>query len=122
MLVVRLATTRDIVTVAPLFMDLIAYLRSKGNGMDLMCDDEQLCIGGVIEFLAARVNVQGNGCLFLVGEDSGKVVSFVIGSVLYFPKFLKHSVLGDVEYLYPISFKSTPLMREFDAWAKSRGA
>lgn len=122
MLIVRTATTRDIVEVAPLFLDLLMYLRSNGNGNYLFCDDDQLCVGGVLEFLSARINLQGSGCCFLVGEDRGKIVSFVIGTVLHFPKFLRHQILGDVEYAYPISFKLTPLMREFDEWAKRNGA
>ena len=123
-MIVRQAATRDIYRILPLFADLIQYLRDKGNGNDIFADDGLLVFGGITEYLVARVNMQNEGARCLVGEDetTGDIVSFLTGIITVCPRFCRHEKLGDIEYVYPLSFASTPLVREFDSWAQSMGA
>ena len=125
-MIVRQATTRDLFQIIPLFGELIHYLRKEGNGDTIFADDANLVFGGITEFLAARVNMQlqGESVRLLVGQDeaTGSIVSFLSGIIAVCPRFCRHERLGDIEYVYPLSFQSTPLVREFDAWAQSMGA
>jgi hypothetical protein len=125
-MIIRQATTRDLLLIVPLFVDLVTYLRDHAvEGLDIFVDDELLLLGGITEFLAARIGLQDGGAFrVMVGQDeeSGRILCFLVGFLERCPKFCRHELIGNIEYIYPLSIKSRMLAKAFDEWAKSQGA
>lgn len=110
---IRQAETRDIPIIIRQMGNLLAYL--KKQGVSNFADDQNQYVGGLIEYVALKMN-NPNHIIFIKDE------SILIGMVEMFPGFMKHRLVGFLEYVYPLSFGSTPMAQEFEEWAVDRGA
>lgn len=110
---IRQAETKDIPHIIKCFGDLLAYLKSKG--VDRFAADANQYIGGIIEYVALKMNSPGH---VILTDGAGILIGMVEG----FPGFMKHRKVGIIEYVYPLSFGSTPIAHKFYEWAKDKGA
>lgn len=110
---IRQAETKDIPVIIRQLGNLLAHL--KKQGIDSFASDQNQYIGGLIEYVALKMN-NPNHVILIDGEN------ILIGMVEPFPGFMKHRVVGFLEYVYPLTFSSTPLAEAFNVWAKDKGA
>lgn len=116
---IRPAETRDIPVILQLFIDLLDYL--KGQNQDYNLDDDRdKVIGGVLNLIVAMMATPNK--VVLVQEIDGQVTHFCAGGIARLPEFCKHEVLGELNWLYPLSAAAKPLVTAFDVWAQGCGA
>jgi hypothetical protein len=116
---VRPAETRDLPEVVIMFAKLLKFLEGKGNG--LYTKDANQFTGGIIRLLGYKLTQPGN--IVLVKTDNeDNPVGFLVGGMIEYPGFFADRLLGEVQWMYPFSFSSHGMVKEFDKWAQSQGA
>ena len=117
---VRKARTEDIPQIFELAVALVNSIKLISK-TDCFEDDPDQLLEGLAEFVKAKVEALV-GHIVLVEENGEGITGFLVGCIHTLPKFYKHNVLGQVEAMYPLSFKSKEMVNFFDAWAMVRGA
>jgi hypothetical protein len=116
---IRQAETQDLPELIIMFQALLSYM--KDSEVNIFCHDEpNRYVGGMMEYLVGKS--QASGHVIMVKSENDKLVGFLIGMVEQFPAFHKHQRTALLEYLYPVTFGSTPLAHAFYDWAKEQGA
>lgn len=117
---IRQAEPRDLPELKELFGKLCDYLR--GCGQWLLTDDPKDFDNGAYLFLLAKM-AHEESVVFVSVDVQDVPTGFVIGWLIHYPGFYKYPVVGELQYLYPLSFQvGGPLARAFEKWSKERGA
>lgn len=116
---VREATAKDLPELVLLMAKLLVYLEGKGN--NLYTDDQNTFTGGIMEYLIVSMNGFGS-VVFVMTDEQDKPIGFVAGRMVNYPKFFRDNILGEIQFLYPLSLPSRGLRDAFDKWAQERGA
>ena len=121
---VRQAEPRDVSSIERLFHELLECL--QGLGQKWYKQDKAELRNGVAGFIIGKM-FQEDG-LVLVSEDkNGEVEGFLIGGIVHYSKIFEHEILGEIQWLYPISLKELPTFSRkmaniFEVWARTKGA
>lgn len=116
---VRHAEPRDIPAIAAMFKKLLEFLEDKGQ--EMFNPDWKQRDNGIIAFISAKMTHEGNAVL-VTDDDRGQPTGFLIGWVIYFPSFFKHQKVGEVQFMWPMSFDKAPYLGDFfDKWAQAQG-
>lgn len=119
---IREAQTKDMPILIKMMTDMVAHIRGCCE-YDRFATDENQLVGGLMIFIAAKMQDPGSIVLVMESEQDHNVCGFLVGQIMVVEPFMKDVVLGDVQSLYPIAFGITePLSLKFDEWAKSKGA
>ena len=117
---VREAAPRDIPALADMFAKLCSYLETKGQW--LLNSDQKERMDGIVAFIITKMTSENN-MVMVTDDENGVANGFVIGWILQYPSFYKYQVVGELQFLYPLSFGTGQYLRKaFDEWAKSKGA
>ena len=116
---IREAQTKDLLAVSVLLKSMIEF--SEKLGTELFTDDPNMRITGIFEYVILSVNDPES--IVLVDEtEAGIIKGVLIGCIKRYPKYLKHSVVGEISSLYPVSFATRHLKNAFDVWREEKGA
>jgi hypothetical protein len=116
---VRRAELRDIPILTGLFIKLLDQLKDYGQW--LLSDNPVDTENGVVSFLLFKMHTEENIVLVSVDDDD-RPIGFLAGWVVNYPLFYKHQRVSELQFLYPLSFKSSYLLKEFENWARELGA
>lgn len=116
---IRTAQTKDIPELIILFNRLLASLEKHGNR--LYTQDENRYQGGIMAFISDKMNTSRNIVLVDTNEQD-RPKAFIIGWIIFYPEFFNDYILGEIQFMYPMSFATRPLLDAFDAWAQEQGA
>lgn len=116
---IRQAKTKDIPTLVILFSELLLSLEKHGNR--LYTKDPDRFMGGIMALISDKINTERN--IVLVDTDEGdKPSAFIVGWIVQYPEFFEDCRLGELQWMWPLSFGTKPLLDAFDAWAQKHGA
>ncbi len=116
----RTAEPRDLDSLILMFRELCFSLESKGY--ELLNPDLKERDNGISAFIVAKMTQEGNA-VFVTEDEHGTANGFVIGWITYFPSIFQHQKVGEVQFMWPLSFEKSPyLSKAFDDWAKKQGA
>lgn len=106
-----------------MFLKLLVYL--EGKGQKYYAQDMNRLHNGVTGFVVGKMFQEHS--IVLVGEDNcGGVCGFLIGGIIQYPPFFEHELLGEVQWMYPLSLEENPIFsrqisRAFEVWARTKG-
>ena len=115
----RRAETKDLIEVSRMVKDLIIYCRK--SGADVFSEDDGILTTGIIEHVVLMMN-DPNAIIFVQEGDSGALKGMIAGALVRYPNYHKHTLVGEIRHLYPISFASVELFKAFETWRTERGA
>lgn len=116
---IRQAELRDLSDIENLFLKLLLYLMDLGEEWYVR-DSKELQNGIVAYILGA---LQAPTHIVLVSEDRENTIDgFLLGTLLTFPSFYHHKLMGRIDWLYPLQSQARQLIEEFECWAKSQNA
>mgnify|MGYP001465236918 CR=1 FL=1 len=117
---VRQAELRDIPILTGLFIELLDQL--KGYGQWMLSDDPAATENGVVAFLLGKMHTEEN-VVFVSTDEADRPTGFLVGWLVNFPAFYKHTRVGELQFLFPLNFKETPyLLKTFEKWGRGLGA
>lgn len=116
---IRRAETKDILEVSRMVKDLIIYCRDAGS--DIFTEDEDTLTTGIIESVVLTLQ-NPDAVIFLNVDDAGQIQGMIAGALIRYPNFHRHTLVGEIRHLYPVSFASVKLFVAFEQWRKERGA
>jgi hypothetical protein len=117
---VRRAELRDIPILTGLFVQLLEQL--KGYGQWMLSDDPVAVENGVVAFLLGKMHTEENA-VFVSTDGNDQPTGLLVGWIVNYPSFYRHTRVAELQFLSPLSFKETPgLLKAFEKWGRGLGA
>uniref|UniRef100_A0A6H1ZSG6 Acetyltransferase n=1 Tax=viral metagenome TaxID=1070528 RepID=A0A6H1ZSG6_9ZZZZ len=116
---IRIAEIKDIPAIFDMFMKLTDYLKEQGQW--LYAQDQNQFVGGLLHYIDMKLHMEGN--VILVSEDeTGYVNGFLAGEIRHYAPFFEHRIVGELQWLWPLSVSAQHLVEAFARWSREKGA
>ena len=116
---IRQAQTKDLLAVAGIFKELISQAQKLGT--ELFSEDPGTLLTGVLESIILMMN-DLNGIILIDENERGEITGMIAGAIRSYPRFYRHTLVGEIVAAHPVSFASARLYEAFDTWREGKGA